>query len=302
MRDTGEVFGALTERQGQLRELITQLEPRLRDDREPRPRARRHVPGASRPSCARAARPPARLTAFADNTNPLVTSCGPAARQLSPTLIDLDGLAPDLQRLFSDLDPLIRVSQTGLPATEEVLDDTRPLLARLDPFLRDLKPIVDYLGLYKREIAAFFANDAAATQATEAGSTTRAAAPLPAHDEPAQPGDPGRLPAPARHQPLEPVHRAGRLRQARTEGHLEVFGSYLCTANPDAAAAGAERVPRPQSSPTLIEQFVFGGDRERAARRRRARSRRRWAALVGQPGRYPAALAAAAVATRPRLS
>ena len=40
-----------------------------------------------------------------------------------------------------------------------MLDNTRPLLRRLDPFLRELTPIVDYLGLYKREIAAFFGND-----------------------------------------------------------------------------------------------------------------------------------------------
>ena len=63
----------------------------------------------------------------------------------------------------------MRVSRKGLPATEEVLDNTRPLLARLDPFLRQLTPIVDYLGLYKREIAAFFANDSAATQARAQG-------------------------------------------------------------------------------------------------------------------------------------
>ena len=49
------------------------------------------------------------------------------------------------------------------------LNNTRPILRRLDPFLRNLTPIVDYLGLYKREIAAFFANDAAATQATRHG-------------------------------------------------------------------------------------------------------------------------------------
>ena len=55
-------------------------------------------------------------------------------------------MAPDLRGLFKDLDPLVRVSRRGLPATEQVLDNTRPLLRRLDPFLRNFTPIVDYLG------------------------------------------------------------------------------------------------------------------------------------------------------------
>ena len=66
-----------------------------------------------------------------------------------------------------DLDPLVRVSRTGLPATSEALDNTRPFLGRVDTFLREFTPIIDYLGLYKREIAAFFANDSAVTQAKE---------------------------------------------------------------------------------------------------------------------------------------
>ena len=108
-----------------------------------------------------------RLTAFARNTNPLVTQLRPAARELSPTLLDLRGLAPDLKGLFRDLGPLITVSRARHPGGEQFLRDTRPLLRQLDPFLRDLNPILDWLGLYKREIAAFFALDVAATQAVD---------------------------------------------------------------------------------------------------------------------------------------
>ena len=42
----------------------------------------------------------ARLTAFSQTTNPLITQLRPAARELSPTLIDLKKLAPDLQLIF----------------------------------------------------------------------------------------------------------------------------------------------------------------------------------------------------------
>jgi phospholipid/cholesterol/gamma-HCH transport system substrate-binding protein len=108
-----------------------------------------------------------RLTAFARNTNPLITQLRPAARELSPTLADLRGLAPDLKGLFRDLGPLIDASAKGIPATEQILRDTRPLLRQLDPFLRDLNPVLNYLGLYKKEIASFFSLDVAATQAVD---------------------------------------------------------------------------------------------------------------------------------------
>ena len=51
-----------------------------------------------------------------------------------------------------------------------MLEDLRPLLGQLDPALRQLNPVLDYLGLYKRELAAFFANTTAATQATTVSS------------------------------------------------------------------------------------------------------------------------------------
>ena len=67
--------------------------------------------------------------------------------------------------LFRDIDPLIKASKRGLPATEEFLDDLRPVLAELDPTLRQLNPILSYLALYQEEITAFFSNTVASTQA-----------------------------------------------------------------------------------------------------------------------------------------
>ena len=115
VRDTGVVFDALTERQGQLQQLIVELEPRLRDDRRAR-RASWPRPSAIFPTFLDESRVTTdRLTEFANDTNPLVTQLRPAARELSPTLISLRGLAPDLKALFRDLDPLITVSKKGLP-------------------------------------------------------------------------------------------------------------------------------------------------------------------------------------------
>ena len=111
--------------------------------------------------------PPTASPQFAVDTDPLITQLRPAARELSPTLIELRGLAPDLKGLFKDLGPLITVSKKGIPAVEQFLKDTKPLLQQIDPFVRQLNPILLGLSVYRSELTAFFANDVAATQATD---------------------------------------------------------------------------------------------------------------------------------------
>ena len=241
VRDTGYVFDALSERKGQLRDLIRN------SNRTWEAIASRDAQLADTfrvfPTFLREGRTTTqRLTKFANDTNPLITQLRPAARELSPTLIDLDALAPDLKGLFQDLDPLVKVSKRGLPATEQVLDNTRPILRRLDPWLRNFTPIVDYLGLYKREISAFIVNDAAATQGTERGFNSGRLPPLPAHGQPGEPGDDDRLAVPARHEPLEPVHRAGRVRQAEDRGPPRGARRLALHLSAHAAPAGAQRV------------------------------------------------------------
>jgi phospholipid/cholesterol/gamma-HCH transport system substrate-binding protein len=167
--DSGVVFGALTERGNQLRQLIensnevfattaardTQLQETFRA-----------LPTFERESQQTVRR----LAEFATDTDPLVTQLRPAARELSPTLIDLSAMAPDLQRLFRNLGPLIAASRTGFPAAERVLRDLRPLLAQVDPAAQQVVPLLDWIGLYKNELNAFFANVVAATQARSPGS------------------------------------------------------------------------------------------------------------------------------------
>ncbi len=109
-----------------------------------------------------------RLAEFAQATNPLITQLRPAARELSPTLQDLGALSPDLEALFHELNPLITASKAGFPALERVLQDARPLIAQLDPAMRQLGPIFDFLALYKPELTSFFANTVAGTQAKDA--------------------------------------------------------------------------------------------------------------------------------------
>jgi hypothetical protein len=81
-------------------------------------------------------------------------------RDLVPTLRDVRALAPDLRRLFRDLDPLIEVSKQGLPALRDTLRGVRPLLAEMPPFLGQLNPILEWLELHQKTVSDFITNGA----------------------------------------------------------------------------------------------------------------------------------------------
>ena len=284
VRDTGEVFAALTERQGQLRQLIVNSN-RLFDAT-----ARRDAELADTfrvfPTFLNESRVTTdRLTEFAADTDPLVTQLRPAARELSPTLISLAGLAPDLKAFFRDLGPLIRVSRKGLPALEDFLNETTPLLAQLDPFLRELNPILEYLGHYKSEITAFFANDAAATQATE----TPIGGGKPVHylrtTNPVNPENlaawPYRL-ATNRSNPYTEPRGYAKLKSG-----LEVLDDYYCTEN---AVAPLSPLASPLLSEELrqqIQDFIYGGQQQGNVAPPCKEQAPLGPRLTGTPGVYP---------------
>jgi ABC-type transporter Mla subunit MlaD len=166
--NSGVVFGALSERGDQLRSLIDNSN-QVFATTAARDRQLQEAFIALPTFEDESRKTVLRLADFARNTDPLVDQLRPAARELSPTLIDLEGLAPDLKKLFVELNPLIDASKKGFPAAQRVLHDLRPLLGQIDPAARQLVPILDWLGLYKRELTAFFANTVAATQGKTPG-------------------------------------------------------------------------------------------------------------------------------------
>lgn len=167
VRNTGEVFDALSERDGQLAGVITNsnrvFATTAARDAEIQA-AFKALPTFERESSTTLKR----LSKFADEANPVITDLRPAAKEMSPTFVQLAKLAPDLKALFRSIDPLVAASKKGLPATTEFLDALHPLLANFDAPLKQLNPILDGASLYKNEITSFFANSAAATQATSA--------------------------------------------------------------------------------------------------------------------------------------
>jgi ABC-type transporter Mla subunit MlaD len=116
-----------------------------------------------------------RLQGFATNADPLSKQLVPVAEELSPTLIKFGELAPEAKKLFEALPAVEKEAPTGFAAFRKLFrDQFPPLLRAVDPFVRNLNPLVTGLGLYKRETASFFANLAVATNAelTETNAET----------------------------------------------------------------------------------------------------------------------------------
>jgi phospholipid/cholesterol/gamma-HCH transport system substrate-binding protein len=107
-----------------------------------------------------------RLKEFALNTDPVMRQLVPAAEQLSPTLIAFSRFAPQAKGFFEGLETVIDRAPTGFPALRKLFRDDFPVLLRaVDPFLRNLNPILTGLGLYKNEVTALMGNVTAATNA-----------------------------------------------------------------------------------------------------------------------------------------
>jgi ABC-type transporter Mla subunit MlaD len=112
-----------------------------------------------------------RLKGFSLKADPLMRQLVPAAEQLSPTLISLSKLAPESKAFFEGLGPVIKRAPTGFAAFRKIFrDEFPPLLRALDPFLRNLNPILVGLKLYKHETSSVFANIAASSNAIVAGT------------------------------------------------------------------------------------------------------------------------------------
>jgi ABC-type transporter Mla subunit MlaD len=254
IRNTGSVFGALTERQGQLRGLVVNSN-RVFETTAKRDKELAQTFQVLPTFLEESRKTLVRTTQFANDANPLVTQLRPAAVQLSPTLIALKDIAPDLLGLFSDLDPLIKVSKKGLPATSTFLNELRPLLEATDPFLRNLNPMLKWIAMYKHEITSFFANDVAATQASSLGADQKT-----------------QLHYLRTTNPLNPENLATyqhRLSSNRSNPYvaplgyqkfpIKVFGTYTCTNNPVPSLAPDANQVIPQSLVDLINQFAYAG-------------------------------------------
>jgi phospholipid/cholesterol/gamma-HCH transport system substrate-binding protein len=165
VRDTGEVFAALTQHDQELAGVITGSNNTF-DALASQERALAETFQIF-PTFQRETRLTLeRLDAFANNTRPLISDLIPVARDISPTLRSVRRLSPPLKSLFKDFRPLTRVSRSGLPALRRFLNGLEPVLDALDPFLANLNPVIRYLGFHRHTVTDFLASPPAALSGT----------------------------------------------------------------------------------------------------------------------------------------
>jgi phospholipid/cholesterol/gamma-HCH transport system substrate-binding protein len=104
-----------------------------------------------------------RLKSFSAEAGPVFHDLRPVARDLSPTLRDVRKLAPKLRTLFTNFDPLIKVSATGLPSLASFLRELRPVFVGLDPFLANFNPLLRYLDYQAPVVSDFLAGPSSST-------------------------------------------------------------------------------------------------------------------------------------------
>ncbi len=164
IRNSGEVFGALSERQGQLRGLIENTNAVF----ETTARRNEDLAEAFRifPTFLRESRLTLdRLGQFAEQNDPIINALGPAVDEVEPTFASLGQSAPQLGAFFTALRTTIDRSKSGFSALRGILDnDLPPILDRLDPFLASFNSILEGLYIYRHEVTAFLGNATAATQ------------------------------------------------------------------------------------------------------------------------------------------
>jgi phospholipid/cholesterol/gamma-HCH transport system substrate-binding protein len=228
LRDTGVVFSALSKSPGQLQGFITNSNAVF---------AATAAQDVALANTVRAF--PAfliqtrstinRVARFAQTTKPLIDEFQPAAEQLSPALQELVALAPELRGVLVNIGPLTGAAKAGIPALEQFLTDSVPWLVRAKPYLGGLVPVIDYVNTYRRELAGFFANSTATTQATGFNATqTKTLHYL----RISNPINPETL---ATYQNRLESNRGNPYMAPGGYGNLlsglQVFGDYLCTSN-----------------------------------------------------------------------
>jgi virulence factor Mce-like protein len=174
-----------------------------------------------------------RVRRFSVTTKPLVDELRPAAGQLSPALKSLAVLAPQLKSLLVNEAPLTRASARGVPALENFLSDSVPLLTRAKPYLGGVVPVLDYIDTYRREVAAFFANGTAASEGTLPGLAKNGLLHYVRVSSPLNPETLADYPHRISTNRGNPYLVPGGY--SRLLSGLPVFGSYLCTSNPPPA-------------------------------------------------------------------
>jgi len=251
VHNTGVVFDALAGRDHQLESLIVNGERTFHAAAE----GSQAFADAFRalPTFERSSRVAFKeLDKFATDASPFLDEFRPTERALSPLLTAVKPFAPRFNGFLTALGPLTKASKAGLPDVKTTLDLTVPLLENFRPVLHNLDPFLQYLGQYVPELQAFFANFTASTQAHILNSNTVNQGPAQHYLRSMQVMSPESLavyPVRIGTNRANPYFKPGAFRSL---GGLQVFNSSSCS-NPVPSVSGPANGTIPQS---LIEQII----------------------------------------------
>lgn len=172
IRNTGAVFDALTERQGQFRGFISNGERTFHaaaGASQAFAQAWRELPAFERRSQT-ALRS---IDSLATDATPFLIQFRPAEEELSRLLTAFKPFTPPFDSFLTALGPFAKAAKKGLPAVGPETRLTTPILAATSPLLHNLNPFFAYLSQYVPELQALFANATAATLTT--GTNTNVA-------------------------------------------------------------------------------------------------------------------------------
>ena len=171
IRNTGVVFDALSRRQGQLSGLIRGTNTVFRTTAE-READLAALFRALPTFLIESRKTQTRLGRLSVVGTPIMKKMVPVARALGPTARASGRLAPVSERLYTNLEPVVRKAPAGFTSLRGFLDSEAPrILARLPDFLAEFNPIIQSADYYRRELAAFLGNAAAATNASATYAT-----------------------------------------------------------------------------------------------------------------------------------
>jgi len=180
IHNTGTVFAAVTQNEGQLRKLVTTSEQVFSATAQQNQALSQSF--AIFPTFLDQSKLTfTRLKAFALNTKPLLDELRPPLRDLGPTLRDVKAFAPDLRTFVLNLDALTRASVRGLPALRGIINGIRPLLGSVGPFTEQFNPILQFLQLYQHEVIQFLDGGGSSTKPTTSSIRTLGGGPGPGH-------------------------------------------------------------------------------------------------------------------------
>ena len=163
IHNTGVVFDALAGRDHQLESVISNGERTFHaaaEESQAFAEAFRALPTFEKRSSVALKE----LDRFAVDATPFLKEFQPAERALQPLATALAPFAPRFDNFLTAVGPLTAAAKKGLPEVAGTLNNTTTLLENFRPVLHNLDPFLQFTSDYVPELQAFFANFAASTQ------------------------------------------------------------------------------------------------------------------------------------------